>query len=216
MVAEIKLGLCNPPEPIYLYVKNGELSGEYYLWYQYDISNNQTIPVQQRGLTGYLQNLRLTSKEFRGKDNLKLDIVFAADEIYVIRTGIETNFAKTFLLAVSVVQDLSRPLIIAAAPGEENVVFCRLYDAATKTRIRSEWNRDADWAGIISNVQSKLVGSPEEVPFPQQQTQPNQAVVFPLLEPNQDLRVKQIRNILRFTQATRRSPLTTANLQVNF
>jgi hypothetical protein len=198
MISEIKLGLCNPPEPIFLYVKNGELSGESYLWYQYDINNNQTIPVQQRGLTGYLQNLRLTSKEFKGKDNLKLDIVFAADEIYVIRTGIETNFAKTFLLAVSVVQDLSKPLIIAAAPGEENVVFCRLYDAATKTRIRSEWNRDADWAGIISNVQSRLVGSSEEVPFPQQQAQPNQPVIFPPLEPNQDLRVKQIRTLLNY------------------
>lgn len=61
MVAEIKLGLCNPPEPIYLYVKNGELSGESYLWYNYDINNDKTIPVQQRALSGYLQNLRLTS-----------------------------------------------------------------------------------------------------------------------------------------------------------
>jgi hypothetical protein len=31
MIAEIKLGLCNPPEPIYLYVKNAELGGESYL-----------------------------------------------------------------------------------------------------------------------------------------------------------------------------------------
>jgi hypothetical protein len=137
MIAEIKLGLCNPPEPIYLYVKNGEFSGEYYLWYNYDINNEKTIPVQQRGLTGYLRNLRLTSKEFKGQNNLKLDIVIAADEIYVVRTGIETNFAKTFLLAVSQIKDFSKPLIIAATPGEENVVFCRLYDAATKIRIRS-------------------------------------------------------------------------------
>jgi hypothetical protein len=28
MNSEIKLGLCDPPEPIFLYVKNGELSGE--------------------------------------------------------------------------------------------------------------------------------------------------------------------------------------------
>jgi hypothetical protein len=67
------------------------------------------------------------------------------------------------------------------------VVFCRLYDAATKIRIRSEWNRDADWAGIISNVQSKLVASQQEVTFPQQQT-----------EPNQDVRVKQIRILLNY------------------
>jgi hypothetical protein len=156
MNSEIKLGLCNPPEPIFLYVKNGELSGESFLWYQYNINNNQTIPVQQRGLTGYLQNLRLISKEFKDKDNMKLDIVVAADEVYIIRTGIETNFAKTFLLSASQVYDFSKPLIIAATPGEENVVFCRIYDAITKTRIRSEWDKNADWAGIISNIQSRL------------------------------------------------------------
>ncbi len=36
------LGLCNPPEPIYLHVKNGELNGEFYLWYNYDINSVQT------------------------------------------------------------------------------------------------------------------------------------------------------------------------------
>jgi hypothetical protein len=90
------------------------------------------------------------------KDNMKLDIVVAADEVYVIRTGIETNFAKTFLLAASQVYDFSKPLIIAATPGEDNVVFCRLYDAVTKIRIRSEWDKNADWAGIISSIQSRL------------------------------------------------------------
>ncbi|MDZ8241134.1 MAG: hypothetical protein RMZ69_28920 [Nostoc sp. ChiQUE01a] len=62
MVAEIKLGLCNPPEPIYLYVKNGELSGEPYLWYNYDINKKTTIPVQQTGLTGYISELKQISK----------------------------------------------------------------------------------------------------------------------------------------------------------
>ncbi|MBD2732287.1 hypothetical protein H6G96_40180 [Nostoc sp. FACHB-892] len=41
MVTEIKLGLCNPPEPIYLYVKNAELGGESYLWYHYDIQGKR-------------------------------------------------------------------------------------------------------------------------------------------------------------------------------
>ncbi|MEH2425802.1 MAG: hypothetical protein V7K48_34365 [Nostoc sp.] len=156
MVTEIKVGLCNPPEPIYLYVKNGELSGESYLWYHYDINNQTTIPVQQTGLTGYISDLKLKTTEFRGNVNTKLDIVVRADEIYVVRTGIETNFAKTFLLAVSLVQDFSKPLIIAAIAGRENVVFCRLYDAATKIRIRSEWNKDADWPAIIDSVQNNL------------------------------------------------------------
>ncbi len=156
MNTEIKLGLCNPPEPVYLYVKNGEISGESYLWYQYDINNDKTIPVQLRGVTGYLSELRVTAKEYKGKDNIKLDIVVTSDEVYIIRTGIETNFAKTFLLAASLVQDFSKPLIISVTAGEENTVFCRLYDAATKVKLRREWNPNADWASIIHDIQCLL------------------------------------------------------------
>ncbi|SRR5579883_366576 len=162
MLAEIKLGLCNPPDPVYLYVNQGEFNGEPYVWYRYDVNNDKTIPVQQKGLTGYLTQLRLTTKEFKGKDNVKLDIVVSADELYVIRTGIETNFAKTFLLAVSQVQDFSKPLIIAATPGEENVVFCRLYDAVTKIRFRREWNKDADWVEMIHSIQFRLQSQREQ------------------------------------------------------
>ncbi|MBN3945161.1 MAG: hypothetical protein HWQ38_01175, partial [Nostoc sp. NMS7] len=145
MIAEIKLGLCNPPEPIYLYVNQGEVDGESYVWYKLNISQDKKILVTQRALTGYLAELRLTTKEFKGKDNLKLDIVVTADELYVIRTGVETNFAKSFLLAASLVQDFCKPLIIVANAGDENTVFCNLYDAASKTKIYREWSRDLDW-----------------------------------------------------------------------
>ncbi|WP_190240880.1 hypothetical protein [Nostoc sp. 'Peltigera membranacea cyanobiont' 210A] len=47
-------------------------------------------------------------------------------------------------------------MIIAAIPGKENVFFYRIYDAATKIRIRSEWNKYADWTAIIDSVQTKL------------------------------------------------------------
>ncbi|MBD2459408.1 hypothetical protein H6G80_35975 [Nostoc sp. FACHB-87] len=186
MSNEIKLGFCNPPEPVYLYVKNGESNGESYLWYHFIIDQDKTIPVQQRGLTGYLSELRVTAKEFKGKDNLKLDIVVAADEVYVIRTGIDTNFAKTFLLSGSLVQDFSKPLIIAVTAGEENTVFCRLYDATTKVRIRREWNANADWGVIITEIQSRL-GTSTSLPLtPEQPPHP------------QDLRVKQIRTLLNY------------------
>ncbi|NDJ25573.1 hypothetical protein GS682_28965 [Nostoc sp. B(2019)] len=192
MNTEIKLGLCNPPEPIYLYVKNAELGGESYLWYRYDIEKDRTIPVQQRGLTGYLSELRLTTKEFKGKDNLKLDIVVSADELYVIRTGLETNFAKSFLLAASLVKDFDKPLIIAATGGEENTVFCNLYDATTKTKIKREWNKDADWASIIHDIQSLLGGTSSTIP-----PTPKLSVVPQPIHP-QDLRVKNIRTLLDY------------------
>ncbi|MBW4454745.1 MAG: hypothetical protein KME55_19655 [Nostoc indistinguendum CM1-VF10] len=192
MVTEIKLGLCNPPEPIYLYVNQGEVDGESFVWYKFKISQEKKIPVTQRALTGYLSELRLTTKEFKGKDNLKLDIVVSADEVYVVRTGIETNFAKSFLLAASLVQDFSKPLIIVANGGEENTVFCNLYDAATKTKIYREWSRDLDWATIIRDIQTCLGGNSSNIP-----STPKLSVV-PQPVPTQDLRVKNIRTLLDY------------------
>jgi len=192
MVTEIKLGLCNPPEPIYLYVNQGEVDGESFVWYKFNISQEKKIPVTQRALTGYLSELRLTTKEFKGKDNLKLDIVVSADELYVIRTGVETNFAKSFLLAASLVQDFSKPLILAATAGEENTVFCNLYDATTKTKIYREWSRDWDWATIIHDIQSLLGGTSSTIP-----STPKLSVV-PQPVTTQDLRVKNIRPLLNY------------------
>ncbi|MBD2535422.1 hypothetical protein H6G97_40920 [Nostoc flagelliforme FACHB-838] len=196
MVTEIKLGLCNPPEPIYLFVNQGEVDGEYFIWYKFNISQDKKIPVPQRALTGYLSELRLTTKEFKGKDNLKLDIVISADELYIVRTGLETNFAKSFLLAASIVQDFSKPLIIVANAGDENTVFCNLYDAPTKTKIYREWSRDLDWATIIRDIQSLLGKTSNSIPEPPL-TPPKLSVVPQSVHP-QDLRVKNIRTLLDY------------------
>ncbi|MBD2536958.1 hypothetical protein H6G97_50235 [Nostoc flagelliforme FACHB-838] len=196
MVTEIKLGLCNPPEPVYLFVNQGEVDGESYVWYKFNINQDKKMPVTQRALTGYLSELRLTTKEFKGKDNLKLDIVISADELYIIRTGIETNFVKSFLLAASLVQDFSRPLIIVANAGDENTVFCNLYDAATKTKIYREWSRDLDWATIIRDIQSLLGATSNSITEPPL-TPPKLSVVPQSIHP-QDLRVKNICTLLDY------------------
>jgi hypothetical protein len=151
----IEYGLCNPPEPIYLYVRSGEDNGESYLWYRYDIEQQQTIVEPRRGLCGKLQEIRVTSKEYKQKQNLKLDIVVQADKVYIIRSGIDTYFAKTFLLACAIA-DIGQPLIISVTPGENNVVFSRVYDAKTKQRYKAEWNEHADFAQIITDLQARL------------------------------------------------------------
>ncbi len=135
-----------------------------------------------------MSELRLTTKEFKGKDNLKLDIVVSADGLYVIRSGIETNFTKSFLLAASLVQDFSKPLIIVANAGDENTVFCNLYDAASKSRIEREWNKNADWATIIRDIQFRLGGT---------SSTPKLSVV-PQPVHTLDLRVKNIRTLLDY------------------
>ncbi|MHC0068025.1 hypothetical protein ACWATR_34915 [Nostoc sp. UIC 10890] len=196
MVTEIKLGLCNPPEPIYLFVNQGEVDGESFVWYKFNISQEKKIPVTQRALTGYLSELRLTTKEFKGKDNLKLDIVVSADELYIIRTGVETNFAKSFLLAASLVQDFSKPMIIVANAGDENTVFCNLYDATTKTKIYREWSRDLDWATIIRDIQSLLGGTSSSIS--ELSLAPSKLSVVPQVVHTQDLRVKNIRTLLDY------------------
>ncbi|ACC81186.1 hypothetical protein [Nostoc punctiforme] len=159
MTTEIKLGFCKAPEPIYLYIKSGEMEGNGYTWYYYDFDKEKITPEYNTGLCGYLSELRLTSREFKGKENVKLDIVINSNETYIIRTGVETNFAKTFLLAIALVEDLTKPLIIGCAAGEENVVFCRVYDATTKSRVKAEWNPSADWAGIIQDTKARLEGN---------------------------------------------------------
>jgi hypothetical protein len=200
-MAEMKLGLCNPPLPIYLYVDKLSDEGGVYGWYNYDFQQDKKVPVIPRALTGYLLELRLTDKDFKGKDNLKLDIVVLADELYIVRSGIETNFTKSFLLAASIIEDFSKPLMIVVNPGDENVVFCNLYDAETKAKIRHDWNSNTDWAEIIQDIQTKLscdgtrsYGLEEDFG-----TTVKQSIAKPKIPPHpQDLRVKQIRTLLNY------------------
>ncbi|YAF99296.1 MAG: hypothetical protein AB3A66_28045 (plasmid) [Nodularia sp. CChRGM 3473] len=205
-MSEIKLGLGNPPLPIYLYVKNEETRGQQYVWYKYIIKQNEKIPVYERALTGFISEIRLTEKDYKGQDNLKLDIVISADELYVIRSGINTNFAKSFLLTASVVEDFSKPLTIVANPGNENVVFCSLYDAQTKAKIRRDWDANADFASIIQDIQSKLAFAvkyeldDEDIelrPTAKSQLPTQSKATTPPVHP-QDARVKQIRTLLNY------------------
>ncbi|MBD2457721.1 hypothetical protein H6G80_27075 [Nostoc sp. FACHB-87] len=202
-MTEIKLGLGNPPLPIYLYVNKLEINGQVYGWYNFDVALDKQTPIPQRALTGYISEIQLTDKDFKGKDNLKLDIFILADELYVVRSGIETNFTKSFLLATSVVEDFSRPITIVANPGEENVVFCGLYDALTKTKIRRDWDANADWAGLIQQIQSKLSNSPkynldeDERDRPVAQLPSPTPVKSNTVHP-QDLRIKQIRTLTNY------------------
>jgi hypothetical protein len=163
-MTEIKLGICKLPKLIYLYVSSGEEAGNTYCWYYRNMDTNINTPEYSDGLCGYLSDLRVTPKEYEGEDVTKLDIVISAGETYVIRSGIETNFSKSFLQAIALVEDLSKPLIIGCYAGKRNTVFCSIYDAATKSKVKAEWNASADWARIIANTQAKL--EKRETPLP--------------------------------------------------
>ncbi|BCL40038.1 hypothetical protein [Nostoc sp. MS1] len=156
MVTEIKLGLGEPPYPVYLYVDKEEANNFTYSWHHWEPKQKIKTLVPQRSLTGYISELRLTSVDFKGKDNMKLDIVVFADQLYIVRSGVETMFTKSFLLAASLIEDFTRPITIVANPGDEKVVFCSVFDAQTRSRIRYKWDTNADFASMILDIQSRL------------------------------------------------------------
>jgi hypothetical protein len=202
MVTEVKLGLGEPPYPIYLYVDKEEANNCTYSWHHYDPKQKIKTLVPQRSLTGYISELRVTSVDFKGKDNIKLDIVVMADELYIVRSGIETIFTKSFLIAALLIEDFTRPITVVANPGDEKVVFCSIFDAQTRKRIRYKWDANADFVGIIQAIQSRLSFATkydldEEINLPivEQPTEPKSkaALVHP-----QDARVRQIRTLLDY------------------
>lgn len=152
---QIQLGLCNPPEPIYLFVGKGESDTS--LWYHFDIVNEQRKSVFERAIAGYIRELKITSKEYKCNSNMKLDIVVECDrQIYVVRSGLETYFSKTFLLAIALVKEIKKPLMISPYLSDKGVIFCNIYNFETLQKVKSGWDKNADWAGIIAALQQQL------------------------------------------------------------
>lgn len=68
-----------------------------YVCYKYQINQDRKIPVKKRALTGYLSELRLTTKEFKGKDSIKLDTAIAKSSVYS-RQSKTVFFSSSILL----------------------------------------------------------------------------------------------------------------------
>lgn len=145
------LGFNEPPTPTYVYVRN---EGEY-LWYFYDVEKQQATPIHQRALTGTIVDLRLTAKDFKGKENIKLDVWVNADKLYVVRSGLETVFSRTMLLALAqlTLEQLRQVVIISVQAGE-NCCFGRVY--INDEPIKTEWDAKADVFKMIKTIQDRL------------------------------------------------------------
>jgi hypothetical protein len=156
-------------------------------WYKFNLDTNKKIPVQEPAIAGYLKEARVTVKEYDGEETYKLDLVIAADELYIIRTGLETNFAKSFLLAIAEVEDLSQTLIFACQAGTKNTVFCRLY-TQDKNRVKVEW-RELIWLNEITRLQARL-----GQPHPSIKPEPEASLAPPF---DRDMISKEIESLLK-------------------
>lgn len=160
-MSEVKLGLGESPDPVFLFVgESMDEQGNVYPWHLYDHNAKVQVPVKQKALTGTVTGLRMCIKTFKEKQNVKLDINVMADKPYVIRSGIDTTFARGILSALEIVDDFSQPLTVVVANGGEKVVFARLHRADGQ-RIKFVWDKERKLFPLVNRLQEKLGQHPQ-------------------------------------------------------
>ena len=89
------LGFGKKAQPVYVFVKHSPEC----LWYTRDKVEGQNVPITERDLTGYLRGVWRFDRADQGTGESvpKLMLLVHADHDYVIQSGLETNFSKSFL-----------------------------------------------------------------------------------------------------------------------
>jgi hypothetical protein len=158
-VSQREVGFSDAPAgvPTFIFVKN---EGEY-LWYQWNFDNNRQIPIAQKFLTGVITDLQQFDKEWQGKPMPKLRISVKADKNYIIQTGLDSVFARGFLLHFGELSSaqIGQAITIGVVPndtsqGSAATVFCDLY--ADGERVIAEWDRDANPQDLLTEAQKRL------------------------------------------------------------
>lgn len=134
----IKLGFCEPPKTRYIYANRQYPDC---LWYFWDGAKNTHEPIARQAITGYITNIAIEVKEFRGKDDPKLNISIKADRPYCLQVGIDTEVGKSLIYTLAHIpgDDFALPLTIAVEAGEtEQVLFARVYKGNAAYYIERE------------------------------------------------------------------------------
>ncbi len=130
------LGFGKKTQPVYVFVKLVQEGPLTYVWYSRDKSEGQNVPILERDLTGYLVNVWRyeRSDSATGERVPKLNVQVRADRDYLIQTGMQTNFSRSFLAGLLELEPgaLKEPLTLVV---EDNLgthqrgrptVFCRV------------------------------------------------------------------------------------------
>lgn len=161
----IKLGFGPSPRPRTIY-----LNRQYpeCLWYFWDHAANKQQPIEHESLTGYLTQIEIKEKEFRGKTDIKLNFHMGCDRAYKVEVGMETLTAKSLLSALTKVQDFTQPITIAPEPGDtDTVVFGKI--AIDGEIIYAPYPEDTNWPDILQALIDRLpsTGRASASPAPQ-------------------------------------------------
>lgn len=149
------LGLGAFPVPIRLYVGQETAGTDKCGWYLFDIDKDMKTPIKEPALTGYLKAVQLIEKTSRRGDTVKLDITIQADKPYIVRSGLDTLFARGLLLALDLIESFDLPVTIGVVPGDEGkAVFARVYHQGAA--VRYERNDKAQLHPLLVKLAKKL------------------------------------------------------------
>lgn len=133
---EIKLGFGAVPKPQYIFV-NKEGS---HCWYR--LEDDKQVPIEEKALTGIITGIECNKQvETQYGLTYKTDLTIMAPIPHVIRSGRESYFSKSLLLALNALleEELRKPLTITVEPGDKTVVFCNIYNPETYESVNFSW-----------------------------------------------------------------------------
>lgn len=156
--APIKVGFGpRPGVKCYVFVgaDDGSEATDTYVWYILD-SDGKKIPIHDGSLTGWVTNIRVVPRQWKGKWGYKVDTTLVADRLYVLRSGISTSFAKGMVNSLSTVPDLEKLITINAKKGDEGkVVFGDCSDPETGKSYFCE-KQETKLGPVVFKLQERL------------------------------------------------------------
>jgi hypothetical protein len=153
-MSEIQLGFGPSPRPQYVYVSQDKSPTGWYLWNF--AGDGHAEPIEHQALTGYITGIEVDTKEFKGKENKKLNVtVSAGPRNYIIQVGFYTAFARCMLASLARLrpEHLQTPFAIETQFGKEKTVFCTLYNAQNGGKITYTYpNSEPEVDNLFSQV----------------------------------------------------------------
>jgi hypothetical protein len=156
---EVKLGFGQTPKPQYVFVSREPD----HCWYML-AEDERRIPIYEKALTGLITGIEVNKKvKTTFKEVEKTDLYILADKPYIIRSGSESYFSKNLLLSLDVLasEQLRNPLTIAVSPGNNNVVFCNIYDPVTyrSISVSCDGHNEMNWQALGQTISLKINGN---------------------------------------------------------
>lgn len=150
------LGFGHSPKARYIYANRKYPDA---LWYFWNSAKDEHEPIEFNALTGIIERLEIEQKEYKGKQENKVNLHIRADRNYVIQAGVETLFAKGLLYTLSKlpIKAFTQAITIAVEAGDvDQVLFCQIYNPTTGQVVYAPYAENTNWQAITQRAVAKV------------------------------------------------------------